>query len=225
MENLDTLLLAAFCFFMGAIITGVLMVLRSRGLKGTAAGDRASSDLVEVAHLWRSRKNNRLVVDLDGQQHASVSELSPSQRQHLSSAAAVLKAWLMEAGAADLPAAQAPAARSAPSRPLSPAGEVSPVQARPLDALSRAFTPAPAQKAPQFKSMAVQINEILQRRLTGSPFSAQGISLMETPEQGVIVRVGAEEYPGVDAIPDPAVRGFIREAVAEWEAQARGGIR
>jgi hypothetical protein len=103
--------------------------------------------------------------------------------------------------------------------------ELKPVPARPLDALNRVFTSSPAQAAPKFKSIAAQINEILQNRLPGSPYEAVGIDLIETPDQGVVVRVGAEEFPGVEAVSDPGVRAMIKAAVAEWEEKTRGGIR
>ena len=97
--------------------------------------------------------------------------------------------------------------------------------ARPLDAINRAFISVPTQAAPKFKSIAAQINDVLQSRLPGSPFEAVGINLIETPDQGVVVRVGSEEFPGVEAVSDPAVRAFIKAAVAEWEANTRTGIR
>ena len=97
--------------------------------------------------------------------------------------------------------------------------------ARPLEALNRALVPNPSQMAVQFKSIAAQINDVLQSRLPGSPYAGQGIALVETPDQGVVVRIGIEEYPGVEAVPDPEIRSFIKAAVAEWEARTRRGIR
>ena len=94
--------------------------------------------------------------------------------------------------------------------------------ARPLDALNRAFTSSPPQAVPKFKSIAAQINEVLQTRLPGSPFEALGIALIEMPDQGVVVRVGSRSIAGVEAVPDPAVRAFIKAAVAEWEANTTG---
>jgi len=59
-------------------------------------------------------------------------------------------------------------------------------------------------------------------RLPGSPFESLDLVLKEVPGQGVVVNVGLEQYSSVDAVPDPAVRDFIKQAIAEWEAKMRG---
>jgi hypothetical protein len=236
MENLDVFVLALFCFIMGATLVGLVVYLRGDKARN-APGDKPSDpDLVEVARLWRSRKTKRMVVELDDKTYATVSELSTDLQQRLAGTASVLQSWLAEGEpvkepqptAAVPPAYPAPPAavkEQARLMPAFPAQEVKPVPARPLDAINRSFTSGPTQAVPKFKSIAVQINEVLQARLPGSPFEAVGIALVEMPDQGVVVRVGAEEFTGVEAVPDPAVRAFIKAAVAEWEANTRTGIR
>ncbi len=234
MENLDSIFLGIFCFLMGAALVGGVIALRGRALKRRAAGAPPEPDLVEVAQLYRSRKTHRLVVSLDNQIHTSAGELSDDQHKRLSSVAAVLKTWLTEPS----PAVQAAAAQVSPVTPVplptpaqalpglvTPPAEIKPVAARPLEALNRALVPNPSQMAVQFKSIAAQINDVLQSRLPGSPYAGQGIALVETPNQGVVVRIGIEEYPGVEAVPDPEIRSFIKAAVAELEASTRRGIR
>ena len=229
MENLDSLFLGLFCFLMGAALVGGVITLRGRALKRRAAGAPPEPDLVEVAHLYRSRKTHRLVVSLDNQLHTSASELSDDQHKRLSSVAAVLKTWLTEPSPAVQAAPITPVPPPTPAQALpgmvTPPAEIKPVAARPLEALNRALVPNPSQMAVQFKSIAAQINDVLQSRLPGSPYAGQGIVLVETPDQGVVVRIGIEEYPGVEAVPDPEIRSFIKEAVAEWEARTRRGIR
>ena len=233
MENLDVFVLALFCFLMGAGLVGLIVYSRGSTSKPSSGSNTSDPDLEEVARLWRSRKANRIVVQLGENHYAAARELSPEQQQHLARAISVLQTWLTEgepAKAPPAPAAPRPGLPTAPKEqelplPVSPAQEVKPVPARPLDALNRAFTSSPAKAAPKFKSIATQINDILQAHLPGSPFEAQGISLVERPDQSVVVRVGSEEYPGVDTVPDPAVRAFIKAAVAEWEASTRAGIK
>lgn len=238
MENLDSILLALFCFFSGAVLVGTVVYVRGNKARRRGAGKQAELELVEVAHLWRSGKTRRLVVELDEGMHTSASDLNAIQREQLSNAAAVLQTWLAEAGpaAAPLPAALPPMPTPLPPIPATPIAaqaqavaamppEVRPVAPRPLESIGRRLATTPAQAVPQFKSIAAQINDVLQARLPGSPFEAQGITLVEKADQGVVVRFGAEEYPGVEAVPDPAVRSFIKAAVAEWEAKTRGGIR
>jgi hypothetical protein len=241
MDNLDNILLAVFCFFSGAVTVGVILYLRNMGKPSASKESPPDPDLVEVARLWRSRKTNRMVVGLDGKNHATVEELSSGQHQRLASAASVLQTWLGES--ANLPPAPPPAAFTSavdmPGQPpvsrgmappplvtaMAPPQELKPIAPRPLDAFGRILTPGSGQSAVQFKSIPEQINEILQARLPGSPFESLGLSLGEVPGQGVVVHVGMEQYPGVEAVPDPAVREFIKQAVAEWEARTRGGIR
>jgi hypothetical protein len=233
MENLDVFLLALFCFIMGATLVGAIVYLRSGQKRRPADENSPDPDLVEVAHLWRSRNTNRMIVELDEKNYASASELSVNQQQRLASTASVLQTWLREGAPSPAPTPEirtnpspeaSPLANDQPT-PASLAQEVKPIAARPLEAFSRVFTTTSTQTAPKFKSIATQINEILQAHLPGSPFEAQGIALVETPNQGVVVRVGSEEYQGVDAVPNPEVRAFIKAAVAEWEGKAREGIR
>lgn len=229
MENLDSIFLGLFCFLMGAALVGGVIALRGRALKRRAAGAPPEPDLVEVAQLYRSRKTHRLVVSLDNQLHTSAGELSDDQHKRLSSVAAVLKTWLTEPSPAVQAAPATPIPPPTPAQALpalvTPPAEIKPVAARPLEALNRALVPNPSQMAAQFKSIAAQINDVLQSRLPGSPYAGQGIVLAETPDQGVVVRIGIEEYPGVEAVPDPEIRSFIKAAVAEWEASTRRGIR
>ena len=109
MENLDSLLLAVFCFFSGAALVGGVIYMRGRTPKRPDADAQPNPDLVEVAALWRSRKTNRMVVGMDGETHASVRELSASQRQHLTSASTVLQSWLTEGEPSAAPMLDAPA--------------------------------------------------------------------------------------------------------------------
>lgn len=80
----------------------------------------------------------------------------------------------------------------------------------------------PAQKPVPRLSIVEQIDEVLQEMLGASELAGRAIRLAEDPASGVVVRVGAEQYGDIDAIPDPAVRAIIRKAVAEWEQRAEG---
>jgi hypothetical protein len=72
------------------------------------------------------------------------------------------------------------------------------------------------------KSIAAQIDEILQHKLANSaldhiPAERRAIRLIELPGKGMVVMVGMDRYEGVEKVPDPEIRSVIREAVEEWE--------
>lgn len=66
-------------------------------------------------------------------------------------------------------------------------------------------------------SVVDEVNDILQKRLTGSPLAGKGIHLMENHNKEIRFWVGLNSYNDVDEIPDPEVRQIIDEAVKEWE--------
>jgi len=70
-------------------------------------------------------------------------------------------------------------------------------------------------------SVVDEVNEILQRKLTGSAIAGKGIHLMENHNKEIRFWVGLNSYDDVEEIPDPEVRQIIDDAVKEWE-QSRG---
>lgn len=66
-------------------------------------------------------------------------------------------------------------------------------------------------------SVVDEVNDILQRKLGGSPLAGKGIHLMENHKQEIRFWVGLESYDDVEEIPDPEIRNLIDEAVREWE--------
>jgi uncharacterized protein YneF (UPF0154 family) len=70
-------------------------------------------------------------------------------------------------------------------------------------------------------SIVDEVNDILQKRLTGSPLAGKGIHLMENHNKEIRFWVGLNSYDDVDEIPDPEVRQIIDAAVKEWE-KSRG---
>ena len=66
-------------------------------------------------------------------------------------------------------------------------------------------------------SVVDEVNEIIQRKLHGSPLAGKGIHLMENFNKEIRFWVGLESYDDVEDIPDPEVRELIDAAVKEWE--------
>lgn len=66
-------------------------------------------------------------------------------------------------------------------------------------------------------SIVEQIDAVVQQRLPFSPFAEMEISLKDAPNGGVLVFIGGQKYQGVDNIPDPEIRAFIRDCIQRWE--------
>jgi len=66
-------------------------------------------------------------------------------------------------------------------------------------------------------SVIDEVNNILQKKLIGSPLAGKGIHLMENHNKEIRFWVGLDSYDDVDEIPDPEVRQIIDAAVKEWE--------
>jgi hypothetical protein len=74
-----------------------------------------------------------------------------------------------------------------------------------------------AEETPKSGSMVEQINRILEAKLTAQSSAGRGVRLIEGPGGSVRVFIGVQSY-ALDEVPDEAISGAIREAVAEWEA-------
>jgi hypothetical protein len=119
--------------------------------------------------------------------------------------------------AESIPVDQKPASPPAFITPV-PQPEVKPVSTKISDVVGGILNSAPpAQVAPEFKSIAMQIDEILQEMMANTPFSQRGISVNDAPDHGVMVTLDGNKYPGVKDVPDEEVRNLIRSAVVEWE--------
>ncbi len=100
---------------------------------------------------------------------------------------------------------------------VTPIPQKKPAPINPVDMIARALQSEVRAPKPQPKSIAAQIDEILQEMLEESPLSTKAIRLLELPAKGMVVMVGLDHYEGVDAVPDEDIRNVIRAAVAEWE--------
>ncbi len=66
-------------------------------------------------------------------------------------------------------------------------------------------------------SIVEMIDEVLQAKLLGTALMERSIRLEESPAGGVIVCVGTQKYPGIDAVPEPEIRDIIKASIAAWE--------
>jgi hypothetical protein len=66
-------------------------------------------------------------------------------------------------------------------------------------------------------SVVDEVNDILQKKLVGSPLAGKGIHMMENHNKEIRFWVGLDSYDDVEEIPDPEVRQIIDDSVKEWE--------
>ena len=105
--------------------------------------------------------------------------------------------------------------------------EQAPPETETLTPVSRTVETAPVppepepeeEGEPKVKMLSVidEVNEILQKKLHGSPLAGKGIHLMENHNKEIRFWVGLNSYNDVEEIPDPDVRQIIDESVREWE--------
>jgi hypothetical protein len=104
----------------------------------------------------------------------------------------------------------------------SPQPEPQPIPQPEVTEAAKAPEPSPEleeEEEVEIKMLSVvdEVNEILQRKLHGSPLAGKGIHLMENYNKEIRFWVGLESYNDVSEIPDPEIRRMINEAVKEWE--------
>jgi hypothetical protein len=114
-------------------------------------------------------------------------------------------------GAADLVNLQPAPAGSGQPQILKPS-------MNPVNILARAIQ-ADVNVPQPTKSIAAQIDEILQEKIVGTEMAQRGVRLLELPSKGMVVMVGLDQYGGVDEVPDDEIRMTIKSAVADWENQ------
>jgi hypothetical protein len=248
MDILTTIIVAIFFFIMGAAVIGLIWYLQgvSRGLKGNSKNAApADPNLSELARLMRHLQTQDLIVEMDGKVYKTVHELSQTLQHRLSFTSNVLAQWLAQPAPEPQPVPEptaelpAPLAEGASAEPLpvpaeaepvippvgytpvftpEPVEEIKPVSTQLPDVVGGLLNPAPKPE-PEFKSIAGQINDILQAQLVGTALEPRGIKLSDAPDHGVMVTVDGKQYQGVMDVPDEDVRSAIRTAVLEWETK------
>lgn len=173
--------------------------------------------------VWRDSFTAKLIIEIDGQVHRSVAELSGEQRRSLSAIITDLAEWAGEA----VKEAKLPAPPEKPPLPPLPV-ETPPVETTPTargrgNIFLRAIQPGGSRLPPQPRSLAAQIDEILQEKLPFSSFSHHIIHLIELPNYGMSVQVDRNQYESIEAVPDEDIRRLIREAVEEWQRRNSPG--
>jgi len=169
--------------------------------------------------VWRDPQNNTFYVEIDSQVYNTVTGLNPDQRRFLSAITTELVAWMSQAVVEpDMRVSVEPSVRPASSTGLPPA-EPKPTSSdhNVVNAFLRTLQPASSKTHQPPKSLAAQIDEILQEKMALSGFIQHTVHLSDLPNYGMSVQVDREQYENIDSVPDEEIRRLIREAVEEWQ--------
>lgn len=168
-----------------------------------------------ILRLGRNEKDE-LWVELDGQRLKNKKKIKPEQNEVLAGFVGDLSTWL---DLAPLPSPESPAYEPLPAE--NSAFSRSFPQPRQANKKTGSIPPKEAALSATPKSIVQQIDVILQKKLVGTAFSNLDIRLLEGPQGEVNVMIGAVKHLGVDAIPNSGIQELIRQAVTEWENEAR----
>ncbi|NJN79317.1 MAG: hypothetical protein HC797_01945 [Anaerolineales bacterium] len=180
---------------------------------------RTQTPGVVIPSLMRLHKeDNRIIVEMDGKPLSGA--LSADGKKRLLELISHIRPFIEGAQTAPKPSVtQTPLTQP----PLaSPAGS----EVKPVSILSSG---QPAKKRDPEKEFALlsivqQIDTVLQKKLSGSPFENQKIRLQDSPQGAVEVYVGLQKYESIDDVPNDEIRSIIRAAISEWESKYVPGL-
>ena len=278
-DIITTLLASGICLVLGVLAGFVIAFIFQPKQTQAKPQDRR---LVEVLRVWRNKRSEQLVLELDQKQYEALGDLSLNLHNRVLQLLDELRLWLgapeysnriseishptapeekpisnpsqspyttpVGVTPAALPpspslaapqVAPAPAIKAGPTRDgqahspaivssksgiqTVPEDEKQPkVSFNPFVVLARAVTSDIPKDVVTQKSIAAQIDEILQEKLALSPLEDRAIRLMELPERGVVVLVGLDTYDGINDVPDPEIKALLRACVTEWENRQTG---
>ncbi len=223
------ILLAVICVAV-AVLIGYLLA--------TVLGSRASSSpppqarqegLDQLISFWSDRQMRRILPQINGKAIESPHLLKENERRQLLLLYQALRKWLEvetpTVGAVNdgqpSPQEQPPAQAVLPKVEMPPAAQPA-TKKGVADWLAQSFQPkSNLTQAP--RSIAMQVDEILQKKLQERGLQQRGVRLMELPNKGMVVLIGLEQYATVEEVPDAEIQALIRASVSEWETNMMGG--
>ncbi len=178
-------------------------------LAAPVAAAPASGELVEVLRVYRDLTTGGLVVEIGGQRYSSLADMRDEQvRRRFAGITDGIGAFMVMESA----------------RPVSPAAPIAPppVQAAPpiSPAPAQAGSQAAAQPQAQPPTMAQEIENLLQYRMTLNPsFMDRSVHIHSAEDGSIWVEVDGHTYDSVSAVEDASVQAFIQKVIQEWEAR------
>ena len=233
-----------------ALVVGVVVGFLLAGIsnQSTSEDTKKKKSLIELARLWRDRTSGKVMVEMNGKIFSAPDKINSDQQAALAKALDELQLWLgaddLVARALIAPVSsplpepsphippEPPPATPAAAKIISvtaasqvishpPDSEVKPPSMQIGDIFTQVFSPEkPKTSIKPAKSIAAQVDEIIQEKLPGSPYRNRIISVTDLPGRGLLVRVDDLSYEGIGDVADAEIRQFLRECVSEWEHRA-----
>jgi hypothetical protein len=236
MNSVFLIILILICLFIG-LLAGILIASLFRSKPDQTRQDIGEkSGLVEVVRFWSDSEGTKIVPEVGGKFIRSLDELRPDQSARLSSLLERMRAGAIPSAQISKPIPTSQTAPGIPSKDenpaLSEAAAVDILAAQPpvqrpkgdlVSVLANALQPETRGALFVEKSIAAQIDEVLQKKLEGTALAQKGVRLMELPGKGMVVMVGLDQYVGVGDVPDPEIQKIIHSAVREWETNVSTG--
>ncbi len=214
---------------------GSIEIRRTDGVSGMAA----AGEMIEVLRLHRDLSTGALVVQIGRQRYYSLDAITDPQvrRRFLGNAEAMAQFAQLKKGTSPLidwatttPPVQPQGAPPPPPPQLSPMAPPPPPPSPvvlppppPVAAQSQVTADTKGKKGkeePKPKSMADEIEELLQYRLALDPgFSRRSIHIRSTEDGSIFVEVDGVTFDGIGDVTDVDVRAFLQGIVQEWEAR------
>lgn len=244
--DISILILLAVILVAVAVLVGFLLATVLGGKSAEPSPQVKKERLDHRISFFTDRQLRRIILQLDGRTIQSPHLLKEDERHRLVLLYHALKNWLnlesipigkqTEETHETQPSKVVPELTTQISA-VSPAQESTfpelpnsaistsadqPAKKGVADWLAQALQPKSSLSEPP-RSIAVQVDAILQRKLQERGWHQQGIRLLELPNKGMVVLVGLDQYTTVDEVPDAEIRALIRASVNEWEAKMVGG--
>lgn len=216
----------------GALVgIGVVLWLRSPASEAGPASSSADDQVIRLVPLVAGE----WLLETGGKRYRRLSEV------HGTAAAPRVQAMLAWLGQFAGQPVSAPSPSASPPRPAAPPPTAQPPLPAPAeDEFLRSLrTPAPAPAPPKMLfgrkqaaggpakadespaafGIAGQIEKALQKRLERTPdMLTRHIHVSAAPDGSLRVEVDGRFYPGINDVPDSAVRAVLQSAVQDWEA-------
>jgi hypothetical protein len=216
---------------MGVLLTILVYTLRGDKFTGRsgiisqveepdkqAHGPSSSHEGIESVRIVRQHVRPGLIIEMDGLVFYSPQELDDNLRQRLSGVYEELSTWIADKDTYNLPVGGTkPAEDNDSGLDRSPL----PQEREATKPITVDFLSTPPLFGSRLKSLAEQVDEILQEKIAANPDETPPIRLVDSVLGGLVVEVGTDRYEGIDAVPDEGIRQVIREAVREWEKRSK----